>query len=756
MGFSDLKNALKKVENSFTKPEKQYSRPKAELPSKGNDSQKVFSKNEDIMDEPISTDAPSSIFKRSSHHQLPVGCDCGPSDAPIQTNNFYNNLALEDQTFPIWTQPYSLWLTKDKGQDVGFAFNQTEDSQKVFGPDPNTKPAQFYFNPPKIKSFVFSGENFNESNISLKLSNHAKMSVTAKILMGSDSNTNITFPLVQGMGFITAIYNNITPIIASQVGVQNFLKVGSIGNITKYRVQLFNQVVWSMYCNDSSVEFSLKDSRILGNKKAQNVMVQFCRGESEYYDNSAGLYVRSCNLAANLSSKNGKSCKYYFNYATEGKSKSGKTIIWCLPHHQEVLDDSTKSTFTQLALSSTTKGIMRAYNTNVLVMEEPNLPIDINWEPWSSVNTFKGKAEYLKEALSQIKEAAQKEVEQDVVGMANIDSMYTSGKILDKFAYITYVCHFILKDPELTGKIFPKITKAIEIFSSNQQIFPLIYDTTWKGLISSADPGADFGNANYNDHHFHNGYHIHAIAMVAFVDQSFNLGNWFKNSNVKEYVSLLIRDVANPSRKDPFFPEWRSFDFFNGHSFAHGIFASGDGKDEESSSEDYHFAYGMKLYAKVTEDKNMEARANLMLAIMRRAMNMYMLFSDDNKVQPPQIIGNKVAGITFENKVDFATYFGRGSVANEWIHGIHMLPITPISSYIRLEKFVQEEWVQILGKYVDRIPDGWKGILMLNLALFDPKASWKWFTRNDWNDAQIDNGMSKTWSLAYIAGVGGA
>lgn len=99
----------------------------------------------------------------------------------------------------------------------------------------------------------------------------------------------------------------------------------------------------------------------------------------------------------------------------------------------------------------------------------------------------------------------------------------------------------------------------------------------------------------------------------------------------------------------------------------------------------------MKLFAKIIKDSNMEVRANLMLAIMKRSMNMYMLYSDDNKIQPNRFIRYKVACISFENNIDFATYFGRGQIADEWIHGIHMLPITPISSYIRNGNFVQEE-----------------------------------------------------------------
>lgn len=750
MGFSDLKKALKKIDgrsrasplNNSHQPNQPSSLPSGPPIQVGD----LFA--------PIATSEPPAVFPRRQHNQLPKGCNYGPSDAPIHTNNFSNNLTLEDQTFPVWTLPYSLWFTKDPGQDVGFAVNHTEAAQRVFGPEPDADPAQFYFNPPRIKSFVFLGENFSESSVNLLLQDHQKLSVTT--VMSLSGNQNVTIPLVHGMGFITAIYKNIKPVISSIVGFQNLQKCGSVGNgLDKYVVQLFNQVSWSLYIS-SDVGLELRDpNHIVGSKQPSGeIIIQLAREQSKHYDESAGIYPVAAHLDGSV---NGNKGQYKFIYENRGSSQNGNGLVWCLPHHQEVLIDDIKRNDTGLTLDSTTKGVMKAYITDQLVMEEPELPTDIGFDPWTSVPNFHATSSYSAKSLDLIREAAQQEVNQDVFGMANIDSMYTSGKILDKFAHIAFVTHFILKDDGLTEKVLSEVKKAVELFAQNKQQYPLVYDTAWKGLISSADPAADFGNANYNDHHFHYGYHIHAIALIVKVDQSFGNGQWLKDNNglVENYVITLLRDVANPSTEDKYFPQMRSFDWYHGHSFAHGIFASGDGKDEESSSEDYHFAYGMKLFGQVTGDTSMEARGNLMLAIMKRSMNMHMLYSDDNTVQPKRFIKNKVAGISFENKIDFSTYFGRGTIADEWIHGIHMLPITPISSYVRKPTFVREEWDQKLASIIDKIPDGWKGILMLNAALFDPKYSWNWFARGDWDDRLIDNGMSRTWSLAYIAGIGG-
>jgi endo-1,3(4)-beta-glucanase len=119
---------------------------------------------------------------------------------------------------------------------------------------------------------------------------------------------------------------------------------------------------------------------------------------------------------------------------------------------------------------------------------------------------------------------------------------------------------------------------------------------------------------------------------------------------------MLVRDFANPVN-DTHFPFSRSFDWFNGHSWAKGLFDSADGKDEESTSEDAFASYAVKMWGRTMRDANMEARGNLMLAIQARTFPTYFLMENDNAVQPREFVGNKVTGILFENKIDHATYF---------------------------------------------------------------------------------------------------
>lgn len=259
----------------------------------------------------------------------------------------------------------------------------------------------------------------------------------------------------------------------------------------------------------------------------------------------------------------------------------------------------------------------------------------------------------------------------------------------------------------------------------------------------TGDPGVDFGNTYYNDHHFHYGYFVYAAAVIGHLDPAWVPVN-------KGYVNMLVRDFANPSSKDKYYPVSRSFDWYHGHSWAHGLFDSLDGKNQESSSEDTMAAYAIKMWGQASGDQNMEARGNLMLAVQARSLNDYYLYSSDNTVQPEKFIGNKVAGILFENKLDHTTFFGTNI---EYIQGIHMLPLLPHTPYIRKPEFVSEEWNAFFSSgRAESVVGGWKGILMGNLATIDPRGAYNFFSSPDFDPSWLDGGASLTWYLCYAAG----
>lgn len=203
--------------------------------------------------------------------------------------------------------------------------------------------------------------------------------------------------------------------------------------------------------------------------------------------------------------------------------------------------------------------------------------------------------------------------------------------------------------------------------------------------------------------------------------------------------------------REQYFPVYRNFDWYHGHSWAHGVTDYADGKDEESSSEDTMSAYALKMWGATTGDANLEARGNLQLAITARSLQNYFLYTSSNTIQPPNFIGNKVSGIMFENKIDHVTYFGTNP---EYIQGIHMIPLLPASALTRTKEFVKEEWATYFDNgRANAVQGGWKGILFANLALIDPVTAYQFFSSASFDAGWLDGGASLTWYLALAAGM---
>lgn len=468
------------------------------------------------------------------------------------------------------------------------------------------------------------------------------------------------------------------------------------------------------------------------------------------FDAACGLYPTSGNVGGYTSNS---TAQYSLSWTKGGLcTDEGTLLMYALPHHIESFSTSTADRITGLQLQTPTKGLATAVVADCWVMTE-QLPTSMGFAPWRPDATVTN--DLSNDTITFIQSISASEASEDMNAQTNLNSMYYSGKALSKFATIVYTMNDLIQQPELAAAALQNLKDAFAVFAQNKQIFPLYYDTDWKGVVSSAtyvtgDSGQDFGNSYYNDHHFHYGYFIHCAAVIGYLDQA-----WAQQN--KEYVNALVRDVSNPSTLDTFFPVFRSFDWYNGHSWAKGLFETGDGKDEESSSEDAMFAYGLKMWGRTIGDHSMEQRGNLMLAVLARAIQNYFLLDSDNKNQPAQFIDNKVTGILFENKADHTTYFGSNL---EYIQGIQMIPAMPFSTLTRTRKFVQEEWAEYFGDGstdpANNVQGGWKGILFGNLAIINPVAAYNFFSQPSFDWGWLDGGASLTWYLTYCASLIGS
>jgi endo-1,3(4)-beta-glucanase len=561
------------------------------------------------------------------------------------------------------------------------------------------------------------------------------------------------------MAFVTARYTKATPVLSSGVGFQNITYIGAAGDNTthKYRMELTNGFSWLAYVTpqDASYDvnsFTLLDSSTIQGPSGFEGTVQVAKIPAEtsdavaIYDSCAGAYPISGSISGAVDGTYG----WYTLSWQKGGVQTQDLLMFALPHHMQSLSDQTKPSVTDVKLMTTVKGNSVAIRGSSWTLVEPELAVDMEFAPYQP--GFGSVRAVSADAVAAINSAATSELQQDMSEMSNLDSMYYSGKELAKFAGIVFAAKDMAKNASLADEGLKRLKIAMARFVDNKQKFPLVYDEAWGGAASSAsyttgDSGQDFGNSFYNDHHFHYGYHVYAAAVIAYLDPK-----WLEEGTNKAWVNTLVRDYANSITDDPYFPFSRNFDYFHGHSWAKGLFASADGKDQESSSEDTMASYAVKMWGSVIGDKAMESRGNLMLAIQTRSLDNYYLYRDSNEVQPREYIGNRAAGILFENKIDHVTYFGNKI---EYIQGINMIPMMPFSTVTRRRDFVQTEWDQFFAKNISSIESGWRGILMANQALINPEASYQFFSNGsgDYTDQMLDGGASRTWYLAYAAGL---
>ncbi|KAH0261973.1 endo-1,3-beta-glucanase, partial [Aureobasidium melanogenum] len=676
-----------------------------------------------------------------------------PQKKKLQTNKFYANFFLGSQSSTTFTHPYSLSWSKGSGvlKSYGLAVSHIERSQLAYGPG---NPARYFINPIGIQSIALSASELNTTT-QLTMDSLDAFSANVNLLPHPGAAPAITFPLIQGMGFVTAVYSSSTPRIESAISFTSVTYVGRMpsGSTYKYQAKLADGTAWNIYVTTSQPgypvnSFTLTNVRVLQGAPKFQGFIQVAKVPSanaeSVYDEAAGAYPVSATVAGSVAGTTGM---YTLTWTKQGVANR-TLLMFALPHHVQSL---TSGTMTNVKLQTTTKGTATGIVGNSWTLVERALPIGMGFAPFSPSGSI---SKVSAAAAKLINKAGESELSQDMKKQSDLNSMYYSGKALAKFAAIVYAVHDIGNNATLSISGLQKLKAAFDTFVRNEQILPLVYESSWGGAVSSGtyqtgDSGLDFGNTYYNDHHFHYGYFVYAAAVIGYLDPG-----WLNQGTNKTWVNTLVRDYSNSVTNDAYFPFSRSFDWYHGHSWAKGLFESGDGKDEESSSEDNLSVYAIKMWGRTIGDKAMEARGNLMLAIEARSMQNYFLYTSDNKVQPPEFIGNKVSGVLFENKIDYTTYFGSNP---EYIHGIHMIPAGfPFSAYVRTQKFVTEEWNAFFSNGRANVDGGWRGILYANLATIQPAASYAFFSDPKFDPAYLDGGASLTWYLTYSAAMGGS
>ncbi|RLN74260.1 hypothetical protein BBJ28_00009016 [Nothophytophthora sp. Chile5] len=674
---------------------------------------------------------------------------------PIPTNNWWGNMiastdADDDVVQPVWTNPYSL-SPSIASAPYGLTANYPYTTRKFGGGLTGNGDAEMYYLHGQVPEFSFSAAEF--SNISLpkfEVFDWDDLSVQVRFATRHDASKKIELTLVSGMAFVTAQYSALTPRFETVYAILtiNGLSTTEAGNlpITDHRfvLEFGNGATWILYF-PAPVTLQLDGLSALQMASPYTGLARVAlipdasEKEIRIFDRTASCILEGGSVQAHDENS------YAYKWQTSGDCETHGMLHYAQVHHVDSLDRSTAVEAEGVAAHSTTRGLMQGLVTKTSppewqFVEDADFPVD--FYPPRHPDASVVEAYDMKRTLIA-----------DIDANWSIplgESYYFSGKAAQKYASLCLMAGDSAivgeEDTTLLPHCLTKLEHVLAPFLDNSWTYALNYDTVYRGVLSSQgfalnDANADFGNTMYNDHHYHYGYWVVAAAIVNKLDPS-----WPGLVELNRMTGFLIRDVANPSEEDPHFPKFRSLDWFRGHSYSHGVTAFGDGKDEESTSEDMNFLYGLTLFGKATGDLQLETIGKLLVKLNSRAIQTYFLLEDGNRAHPDRYRDNKVMGILFDNKVNYATWFSGEKYA---IHGIQMIPATPVTEFVRTHDFVEQEWNQVLSRETIVLDDDqenpWLSLLYLNYATVD-----KALALSKLRTVTMDDGLSRSWAL-YMA-----
>lgn len=243
------------------------------------------------------------------------------------------------------------------------------------------------------------------------------------------------------------------------------------------------------------------------------------------------------------------------------------------------------------------------------------------------------------------------------------------------------------------------------------------------------------------------------------------------SSFVDEYgshVDAIFNEIVNSQHGSstgadksggPFFPMTRHKSWFDGHSFATGMFPFGDGKSQESSSESVNCYYGAFLWSlatRNTDSGNAETVdfAHLLLAMEIQGAKTYWQMSPSAKNNTE---GSRLASYSdkFEKNLmvgnvgmlDVAcnTWFGNDPLYVEMINAI---PITAATAALFDEEYVSELYSSIEDR-TGEVEMAWRGYVVSMHAIIDPNAAWK--EAQELVSYELDAALSKSQVLYFIS-----
>ncbi|XP_071940914.1 uncharacterized protein [Antedon mediterranea] len=422
-------------------------------------------------------------------------------------------------------------------------------------------------------------------------------------------------------------------------------------------------------------------------------------------------------------------------------------LIVTLPHHEVLLEKD--------ALIPTIFGF-KGYTSDLWVMEEPLVRAEMDPDP-QEVKKIKENSTMLQDIIDGIaRDAANHTLDKDCKREGA--QSYWAGKSIGMVSRLASISrafgtnHYTKLDESLRRCLDLWLGIVEGITEAN--VFR--YDSIWGGMFLYSNRKyepiyywTNFGFVSYSNHHIHLGYWIYGIAYYAKHHME-----WAARNDTYERITAIVRDVANPSKNDTFFPTVRHKDWYMGHSWATGI--GGGTRLTESTSEAINCYHAVAALGHALGDVTMQNIGRLMLATEIRSTREYWHVRAHNKHIFPPIIQN--FGVLGQMQEDGIFYYTLSWPCNPdqfperhaCIVGLQILPITSVSKH-----YMDQEWARNIEDVCSWAinPTTAPGANLIDLSLYTLEpVSTQWAVFCYAITSQIDN-ISKLEAINYMKSI---
>jgi endo-1,3(4)-beta-glucanase len=601
--------------------------------------------------------------------------------SPLPTNSFFQNYCLNNGTQAEYIHPYLI--------------KSSLSSLSLCSPSRYHTPAYIY----QTFTADLTISSTSDPSQTHQISSYHDLSITL------DLPPSLRFYLVRGSPYVT--FTTLSgPTDLSISTVHAILSVTPNDSCTKYTITMNSGQTFLIY---SSSPLNLEKSNLsLLTAKGFSGFVRIAVLPDPNYEQILDRFSSCYPVSGEASLNQPFSIEYKWV-----KKGWGELLLLAHPLHLKLLsDDSFVTILDDFKYKSIDGDLVGVVGDSWVLKANPISPT------WHSM---KGVSE---DGYDEISSALHKDVESLVSNPITTASSYFYGKAIARAARFALIgeeigCTDVLSTIQqfLKSSITPWLDGT---FNGNG----FLYDKKWGGLVTkmgASDSGADFGFGIYNDHHYHLGYFLYAIAVLAKIDPS-----WGRTYMPQAYA--MAADFLTSTKKSgAIYTRFRCFDMWKLHSWAGGLTEFADGRNQESTSEAINAYYSAALLGLSYGDTHLAAIGSTLTAFeMRAAQTWWHVREGEGMYEEEFARENRLVGVLWNNKRDSGLWFA----PPEWREcrtGIQLLPLLPITEVLFEEIGFVKDLVKWTLPALERegVGEGWKGFVYALEGVYDKTTALK-------------------------------